>query len=47
MEARGLRKRLGPNVAVQGNLDPLTLFAPPEVIYAGVKDVRCTLFPTV
>ncbi len=26
------RERLGPGVAVQGNLDPTTLFAPPEVL---------------
>jgi uroporphyrinogen decarboxylase len=33
------RKTLGPNVAVQGNLDPITLFAPPEVIESRVKEI--------
>jgi uroporphyrinogen decarboxylase len=31
--------RLGNDVAVQGNLDPMTLFAPPSVIEAKVKDI--------
>lgn len=30
---------LGNDVAVQGNLDPMTLFAPPSVIEAKVKDI--------
>jgi uroporphyrinogen decarboxylase len=33
------RKTLGPNMAVQGNLDPITLFAPPEVIDSRVKEI--------
>ncbi len=33
------RKTLGPQMAVQGNLDPITLFAPPEVIEARVKEI--------
>ncbi len=33
------RKTLGPNIAVQGNLDPITLFAPPEVIEARVHEI--------
>jgi uroporphyrinogen decarboxylase len=33
------RKTLGPHVAVQGNLDPITLFAPPEVIEARVREI--------
>jgi uroporphyrinogen decarboxylase len=33
------RHTLGPNIAVQGNLDPITLFAPPEVIEARVKEI--------
>jgi uroporphyrinogen decarboxylase len=32
------RKTLGP-LAVQGNLDPITLFAPPDVIEARVKEI--------
>jgi uroporphyrinogen decarboxylase len=33
------RKTLGPQMAVQGNLDPITLFAPPEVIEARVHEI--------
>jgi uroporphyrinogen decarboxylase len=33
------RRDLGPHVAVQGNLDPITLFAPQEVIEARVKEI--------
>jgi uroporphyrinogen decarboxylase len=33
------RRDLGPNIAVQGNLDPITLFAPPDVIEVRVKDI--------
>jgi uroporphyrinogen decarboxylase len=33
------RHTLGPNIAVQGNLDPITLFAPPEVIEARVHEI--------
>jgi uroporphyrinogen decarboxylase len=33
------RRTLGPNVAVQGNLDPITLFAPPAVIEARVAEI--------
>jgi uroporphyrinogen decarboxylase len=33
------RSLLGPHVAVQGNLDPITLFAPPEVIHARVNEI--------
>ncbi|MDE1156018.1 MAG: uroporphyrinogen decarboxylase [Acidobacteriaceae bacterium] len=33
------RKSLGPNLAVQGNLDPITLFAPQEVIESRVKEI--------
>ena len=33
------RRRLGPGVAVQGNLDPATVFAPPEVLEAKVGQV--------
>jgi uroporphyrinogen decarboxylase len=33
------RQALGPNIAVQGNLDPITLFAPPEVIEARVREI--------
>jgi uroporphyrinogen decarboxylase len=33
------RKTLGPNIAVQGNLDPITLFAPPEVIESRVREI--------
>ncbi len=33
------RRRLGPDVAVQGNLDPTTVFAPPEVLGARVGEV--------
>lgn len=32
-------KRLGPDVAVQGNLDPAILFAPPEVVVAKIREV--------
>jgi len=32
---RGLNYR----VAVQGNLDPITLFAPPEVLHARVEEI--------
>jgi uroporphyrinogen decarboxylase len=33
------RKTLGPNIAVQGNLDPITLFAPEDVIEARVREI--------
>lgn len=33
------RRRLGPDVAVQGNLDPALLFAPPAVVEGQVLDV--------
>jgi len=33
------RRRVGGQVALQGNLDPITLFAPPEVIRDRVADV--------
>jgi len=33
------RQTLGPHIAVQGNLDPITLFAPPEVIEARVREI--------
>ncbi len=33
------RQTLGPNVAVQGNLDPITLFAPPEVLESRVAEI--------
>jgi uroporphyrinogen decarboxylase len=33
------RKTLGAHVAVQGNLDPITLFAPEEVIQARVREI--------
>ncbi|MDP8955022.1 MAG: uroporphyrinogen decarboxylase [Actinomycetota bacterium] len=33
------RRRLGPAVAVQGNLDPTTVFAPPDVLEARVGGV--------
>jgi len=33
------RRTLGPNVAVQGNLDPITLFAPAEVLEARVAEI--------
>lgn len=32
-------ERIGPDFAVQGNLDPVALFAPPDVLEAKVKDV--------
>jgi uroporphyrinogen decarboxylase len=33
------RHTLGPNIAVQGNLDPITLFAPPHVLEARVAEI--------
>jgi len=33
------RRTLGPSVAVQGNLDPITLFAPAEVLEARVAEI--------
>jgi uroporphyrinogen decarboxylase len=33
------RKTLGPHIPVQGNLDPITLFAPPEVIESRVREI--------
>jgi uroporphyrinogen decarboxylase len=33
------RRTLGQGVAVQGNLDPITLFAPPDVIHARVEEI--------
>ncbi len=33
------RKTLGPHIAVQGNLDPITLFAPEDVIEARVREI--------
>jgi uroporphyrinogen decarboxylase len=34
-----LRKMAGPNVAIQGNLDPAVLFAPPDKIRAATLDI--------
>jgi len=31
--------RIGPEFAVQGNLDPIAVFAPPQVLEAKVQDV--------
>ncbi|CAL5229004.1 g12244 [Coccomyxa viridis] len=33
------RRRLGPDVSVQGNIDPVVLFASPDAIEGAVKDV--------
>jgi uroporphyrinogen decarboxylase len=33
------RKTLGPNIAVQGNLDPISLFAPCDVLEARVREI--------
>jgi len=33
------RRRLGPGRAIQGNLDPSTLFAPPEIIRARSREI--------
>ena len=33
------RATLGPGIAVQGNLDPTTLYASPEVVAAGARAV--------
>ncbi|MGI5862819.1 MAG: uroporphyrinogen decarboxylase [Myxococcales bacterium] len=33
------RRRLGPSVAVQGNLDPAALFLPPDKLQARVRDI--------
>ena len=35
------RRILGPGVAVQGNLDPISLFAPPDVLKTRVDEVLC------
>lgn len=35
----GARRTLGPNIAVQGNLDPITLFAPQAVIGRRVAEI--------
>jgi uroporphyrinogen decarboxylase len=32
-------KAVGPGCAVQGNLDPITLFAPPDVLHARVQEI--------
>lgn len=32
-------ERIGPDFAVQGNLDPVAIFAPPDVLEAKVKDI--------
>ena len=32
-------RAVGPHTAVQGNLDPITLFAPPEVIEVRVREI--------
>lgn len=32
-------RAVGPNTAVQGNLDPITLFAPPQVLEARVSEI--------
>lgn len=34
-----LRARLGPKIALQGNLDPAILFAPPETVISTTKDI--------
>ena len=39
IEIDAARARLGPDVAVQGNLDPCALFLPPEQLEARVRDI--------
>jgi uroporphyrinogen decarboxylase len=39
VDLRAARERLGPAVAVQGNLDPAMLFAPADVIARRVRDI--------
>ncbi|MBI5545753.1 MAG: uroporphyrinogen decarboxylase [Deltaproteobacteria bacterium] len=39
IEIDAARARLGPDVAVQGNLDTIALFLPPEELEARVKDI--------
>jgi len=40
------RKRLGPNIAVQGNLDPCVLFGPQDLIRTRILDVIEKAGPT-
>lgn len=45
MDPRQARKEVGPNVALQGNLDPALLYAEPEVIRARVRDMLAAFGP--
>ena len=45
MDPRQARKDVGPNVALQGNLDPALLYAEPEVIRARVRDMLTAFGP--
>jgi uroporphyrinogen decarboxylase len=46
IQADDARRILGPEVAVQGNLDPLALFLPPEALEARVQDILTRAGPT-
>ncbi|MDZ4805208.1 MAG: uroporphyrinogen decarboxylase [Candidatus Eisenbacteria bacterium] len=41
-----VRRRVGPRPALQGNLDPCSLYAPPEIIAAEVRTILAEAGPT-
>ncbi len=43
VDMRALRQHLGPKIAIQGNVDPAVLFAPPEEIRRATQDAAAAL----
>ncbi len=43
VDLRALREQLGPRVAIQGNVDPAVLFAPPEEIRKATQEAMAAL----
>ena len=41
VDMRALREKLGPKIAIQGNVDPAVLFAPPEAIRRATQEAMC------
>jgi uroporphyrinogen decarboxylase len=43
VDMRALRERVGPRIAIQGNVDPAVLFGPPEEIRRATKEAMAAL----
>ncbi len=46
VDMRALREKLGPRIAIQGNVDPAVLFAPPDQIRRATQEAICALAGT-